>query len=75
MPQTKMLKRKTKTGPNKADVAGKKSETKKALTKGKLKKFGKAIKSGEFKSAGKQYMKGDVPFTLMSAYKKKKKKT
>ena len=69
-----MAKKKRKTGPNKADVAGKKGENKKALNKGKMKKLVKSLKKGEFAKAGKQYMKGDVPFTLMSAYQKNKKK-
>ncbi len=72
--ERKMAKKKIKTGPNKADVAGKKGENKKALNKGKVKKLVKNLKKGEFAKAGKQYMKGDVPFTLMSAYKKNKKK-
>ena len=65
--------KKMKTGPNKADVAGKKGENKKALNKGKVKKLVKNLKKGKFAEIGKQYMKGDVPFTLMSSYQKKKK--
>ena len=38
-----MAKKKMKTGPNKADVAGKKGENKKALNRGKVKKLVKKI--------------------------------
>jgi hypothetical protein len=43
MPQTKMLKRKTKTGPNKADVAGKKkAKLKKSFNQRQTKKIWKS---------------------------------
>ena len=66
------MKKSTKK-PTMADVAGKKGENKKALNKGKFKKLVGNLKKGNIAAAGKQYMKGDVPFTIMSAVKKKKK--
>ena len=51
-----MAKKKMKTGPNKADVAGKKGENKKALNRGKVKKLVKNLKKGKFAEMGKQYM-------------------
>ena len=70
--QGEYMKKSTKK-PTMADVAGKKGENKKALNKGKFKKLVGNLKKGKFAKAGKQYMKGDVPFTIMSAVKKKKK--
>ena len=72
--ERKMAKKKMKTGPNKADVAGKKGENKKALNRGKVKKLVKNLKKSKFAEMGKQYMKGDVPGTMMATYKKYKKK-
>ena len=66
------MKKSTKK-PTMADVAGKKGDARKARNKGKFKKLVGNLKRGNIAAAGKQYMKGDVPFTIMSAVKKKKK--